>query len=314
MKLLRDDDLRFKALRLKTLGFLFAALLGAVAATLLFAWRQGQFEPKTPLIFISDTGTDLSVGMAVKFSGFKIGSVTQLQLDDRGRVVISVLIEDRYMKWLKPDSVGRVGKEGLIGDAYIDVGVGDPRKLPVEANAELEFMPARSMDEMLREFHDRVMPVVDEVAIQAKRLNDPNGDLNRSLANLRVFSENLKTTQAKLDHVNQLTGSDIPATLTATRDALQHASASLVIVEKRLPELIDRTDRTLGHVEATGRETQQLIEGISPDVVGVVQDSRDLVHKGNEVVDGVTQHWPLSGMVARPEVQPERGDSQGSPR
>ncbi|GAB3266938.1 MlaD family protein [Chitinimonas naiadis] len=316
MALLRDNDPRFRALPWKLAFFAVTALLSAAFVVAFFAWRQGYFEAKTPLSFISDNGNDLKVGMAVKFSGFKIGEVKDLKLDDRGRVRIGVMVEDRHLKWVKADSVGRVAKDGLIGDGYIDVGLGSMQLPPVGRDAELEFVPAKSLDEILREVRDRAMPVINEVESMIKRVNDPQGDLHQTLSNLRTVSAGLNDTRARLDavldNVNRLTAKDVPATLATTREALQRAESSLKQVEERLPGLLDKTDRTLGNLEAATDSSRKLIEQISPDTAALVHEGRNLAQKGNQTVDAVTGAWPLNKLITPPISSPPRSDSQGS--
>lgn len=319
LQLLRDADARFRALPWKLAAFGLTALLGAGLALAFFAWRQGYFEDKTPIYFISDTGTDLRIGMAVKFSGFKIGEVTDLKLEKQGqvgRVRIATLIEDRHLKWVKADSIGRVGKEGFIGDSYIDVGIGDPRLPPVEHDTELEFMPAKSLDDVLREVRDRAVPVFDQVELLIRRINDPQGDLNQTLANLRKLSADLHATRGKVDaalgQVDRLAGKEVPATLASARQALERADRSLQSVEAQLPALLQRTDRTLGNLEAASATARQALDAAAPDAVGLVRDSRELARKGNETVDAVSGAWPLKSLLDPPSSRPPRSDSQGA--
>ncbi|GLR14298.1 mce related protein [Chitinimonas prasina] len=316
--LLRDNDPRFRALPWKLALFGLAALISSAAILLFLAIKQGYFEAKTPISFISDSGNDLKLGMAVKFSGFKIGEVTDLSLDANGpvsRVRISVLVEDRHLRLIKPDSVGRIAKDGLIGDGYIDVGIGSATAPPVERDAELEFVPAKSLDEIMREVRDRAMPVINEVETMIQRVNDPQGDLHQTLKNLRTFSAGLNETRNNLDQVlisvNQLTGKEVPATLATTRQALERADASLQQIEQRMPGLLDKADRTLGHLEAAGNATNQLVKQIGPDAVGLVHEGRELSRKGNETIDAVTGAWPLNKLITPPTSQPPRSDSQG---
>lgn len=315
MNLLRDNDPRFRALPWKLALFGLSAFISAVLIMLYLAARQGYFEAKTPLTFVSDNGNDLKLGMAVKFSGFKIGDVTDLKLDDRGRVRIAVLIENRHLKWIKSDSVGRVAKDGLIGDGYIDVGIGSLKLPPVKRDTELEFIPAKSMDDVLREVQNRAMPVIRQVESLITQFNDPQGDLRQTMANMRSFSAGLSETRSKLDAaldgVNRLASKDAPATLSTTRQLLQDADQSLKMLESRLPAMLDTADKSLGHVEAITKASQNLVEQASPDAIGLVHEGRDLARKGNETVDAVSGAWPLNKLIAPPPTQAPRSDSQG---
>jgi phospholipid/cholesterol/gamma-HCH transport system substrate-binding protein len=315
MLLPRDPDPRFAALPWKLAAFVLMAVGTVLGMLLLIAYRQGFFEDKTPLYFVSDSGTDLRIGMAVKFSGFKIGEVDRLVLDERGRVEIHVLVEDRYLRWIKADSIGRVGRDGPIGDSFVDVGMGDPKLPPVTAHTRLEFIPARSFDEVIAEVRERAMPVFHEVETLIKRLSDPQGDLNQTLANVRKLSEDVHTTRAQLDallrQLNQLAARDVPATLDETRRTLESARKTLDHVEGRLPALLDQTDRTLGEAERAVRTARQTIEQAGPDAVDLIREGKDLVRKGNDTVDAVTGAWPLNRLMPAPVSQPPRSDSSG---
>jgi phospholipid/cholesterol/gamma-HCH transport system substrate-binding protein len=316
MSLIREIDPRFRALPWKLAAFGMTALAGALAVILLFAWRQGYFEPKTPLVFVSDSGTDLKLGMAVKFSGFKIGEVTNLALDPKGRVRINVQVENRYLHWIRPDSVGRVGKDGFIGDGFIDVGLGDLKLPAIHANAELEFIPARSMDDILREVHDRAMPVIQQVEGEMRRLNDPHGDLNQAIANMRQFSAGLGETRDKLntalDNANRLAGKDVPVVLDTTRRVLDHADKTLGLVSDKMPALLDKTDQTLGHLQATSKTANELLIQMGPDVIDLMHGGKELVRKGNDTADALSQSWPFNRIMTPPAVVPPRSDSQGA--
>jgi len=312
--LLQDSDPRFRGLPLRLGAFVLVSLLSAGAVLFLVAKRQGYFESKTPIYFISDTGTGLKNGMAVKFSGFKIGEVLTLTLDERGRVKIDTLIEDRYMKWVKADSVGRVGRDGPIGDTFIDMGLGSASLPSVSGDTQLEFVPAKSFDDLVREVQARVVPVVDEAQALLRRINDPQGDLNQTLANLHKVSVGISDTRARLDmvldNVNHLAVKEVPGTFDKLHKTLDRADRSLKEVETRLPGLLQATERTLANVEAASGGARRVVEQAGPDAVGLIRDGRDLARKGNETVDAVTGSWPLNKVMTPPAARPQRSDSQ----
>lgn len=316
MKLLHETDIRFRALPWKLATFALTAALSAILTLLYVAYKQGYFEDKTPIYFISDSGNDLQVGMAVRFSGFKIGEVRDLSLDARGRVRILTQIESRHLKWLKPDSIGRVGKEGVIGNAYIDVGLGDPRRLAVKAGAELEFVPARSFDEVVREVRDRAVPVFEEVELLIKRVNDPEGDLQQTLANLRVLSSELQTTRRKLDQgLDQLQGlaaKDVPQTLGRVQRTLQEADTALQMVQAQLPSIMRKADQSLENLQNLSATANQTLDAAAPEAIGLIQDGRALVGKGVRTLDKADQLWPLNQLSNPSPRRAPPSDSQGS--
>lgn len=312
--LFKDHDPRFRGLRLKLAAFVLLSMGSLVAVLVFFAHRQGYFEDKTPIFFISDSGTDLRVGMSLKFSGFKIGEVKALTLDERGRVRVDTLVEDRYMRWIKTDSIGRVGRDGPIGDTFIDLGLGSATLPPAARNTQLEFIPAKSFDDLVREVQGKIVPVINEAQALLLRINDPQGDFTRTLVNMRQVTEGLGETRqrvdAALDNLNRLSSQDVPATLASTRQVLERADHALREVDTRLPGLLQSAERSLGHLEALGGSTRKLVDQASPEAVGLIRDSRDLVRKGNDTVDAVTGSWPLNQLLPSPATRPVRADSQ----
>ena len=85
-----DIDPRFQRLGLKLGLFVGAGVLLCLAFRLAMAVRQGYFSPKTPVYFQAASGTDLSPGMAVKLSGFKIGEVSVVDLNQLARVDVEM--------------------------------------------------------------------------------------------------------------------------------------------------------------------------------------------------------------------------------
>jgi len=95
--LLEDKDERFKNLFGKTALFVLLAVLGMGLALVWTGIRNDAFTAKSTVHFVADSGQDLSVGMPVKFSGFKIGKLDTLTLDEQGRVQVEVRIDSKYL-------------------------------------------------------------------------------------------------------------------------------------------------------------------------------------------------------------------------
>jgi len=89
--LLADKDDRFKNLFGKAAVFILLAAIGMGLAFLWTGEKKGAFTAKSPIYFVADSGQDLSVGMPVKFSGFKIGKLNTLTLDEQGHVQVCLL-------------------------------------------------------------------------------------------------------------------------------------------------------------------------------------------------------------------------------
>ena len=75
MKLMEEKDPRFVHIERKIGLFVLFALIGIAAVAMIIAVKQDVFTSKSRIVFITESGSDITEGIAVKFRGFKIGKV-----------------------------------------------------------------------------------------------------------------------------------------------------------------------------------------------------------------------------------------------
>ena len=86
--------LELKALLLLALvGIIIASFVGYVMVA------RGVFEKTQNLFLLSDDSEGIVVGMDLTFSGFPIGRVARIDLQDDGKVRIVVLVPSKDAKW-----------------------------------------------------------------------------------------------------------------------------------------------------------------------------------------------------------------------
>ena len=122
--MIKEEDTRFKHLEKKIGLFAAIAIAGAVAVVLFIGADKDLLTPKYRLKFTTEKGTGFSKGMPVKLSGFRIGRIKNISLNEQAMVDIDMDIAEKYQKWIKTDSMAKLVKEGLVGDSIIEVSVG----------------------------------------------------------------------------------------------------------------------------------------------------------------------------------------------
>ena len=90
--------------------------------------ERGVFTAKYRINFTVDKGTGFFEGMPVKLSGFKIGKIDSMSLDEHAKVKVILLINKKYSKWIRQDSKAILTKEGFIGRGAIEITVGSVNK------------------------------------------------------------------------------------------------------------------------------------------------------------------------------------------
>lgn len=306
-----DIDPRFRRLGLKLGLFIGAGLLLGIGLLLAVAVQQGVFSPKTPVRFQADTGTDLRPGMAVKLSGFKIGEVRRVDLNEQARVDVEMQIEDRYMKWIKADSVAMLAREGMIGDSFISVTSGNPAMPALAPEDRLRFVMGSSLGDIALDVRNRVVPVIDELHTFLKYANDPKGDVRGSVAELRQLIVQVQKTRKEaedtLRQINALASKDVPATLEETRAALVRAEGSLKALEKAIPALTEQAGRSLESVNQasaaatrTAERAGKLMDDSAPRLDRTLAEAEALLREGRAAVTAARGRWPFKG----PDVEP----------
>ncbi|HET8730887.1 MAG TPA: MlaD family protein [Moraxellaceae bacterium] len=314
MSLPTINDPRFQRLGLKLALFVGAGVLLVLAITLTMAVRQGYFSPKTRVRFLAESGTDLRPGMAVKLSGFKIGEVSTVELNQQARVDVEMQIETRYLKWIKRDSVATLAREGMIGDSFISVSSGTPALPPLSTDERLRFVAGSSLGDIAIDVRNRVIPVIDELHRFLSYTNDPKGDIRASFRALHELAVQLQQTRKEVDAtlvaVNQLARDDAPATLAQTRATLERADASLAALEKSLPELSAQASRSLTQLDAaTGAATTaatqagDVMKDAGPRLDRTLVEAEALLRESRAAVSAARGHWPFKGADPVPATE-----------
>ncbi|AOX99489.1 MlaD family protein [Jeongeupia sp. USM3] len=304
MLLLRDNDPRFRRLGLRVSAFVLIGVGIALTLLVLLGLRQGYFVPKTRLHFVAEHGAGLIPGMQVRLSGFKIGVVDAVALNDQAKVDVDLLVEERYIKWIKPDSTAILQQDGLIGDHYIEVAGGSPNQAPIKEGGKLAFAPALGLSEIALDLRQRVVPIIDSVQTTLDTVNDPNGDLRQTLANVRGLTAELRQTRASVDelivNLNKLSAHDLPAVAQTGQQALARVDTLAAELQTRMPTMLDKLDGTLSHASRAASEaeammatTRRAVDTAAPRLPAILRNSDAVLQTSRDALDGASQSWPL---------------------
>jgi len=290
MTLLADKDERFKGLFVKVSIFVLLAVIGVAFNFLYAALRQGMFLQKTPVYFVAPSSQSIHEGMAVKLSGFKIGAVKSMALNEMAQTRVEVLIDDRYMHFLKTDAEVTPTREGVIGDSVLAVDKGSEKSAPLQAGGEIKFTQSGGLEQITQDLRDRLFPAIEDISKLLHDVNDPHGDIRLMLKNMRELSAGLNGTRAKIDQV-----------LDEARPMVQSLNKSSGNLEQKLPGLMNKADATLDNLQKGSAALKSALETSGPQFSGLVGEGRELVSGARKTVDTLNNNWLLkSGTSAEP--------------
>ena len=293
-----------------------AALLILLLLIAAVAWRQDLFTPKTPFVCHTNTSEGLLDNMPVKISGFRIGKVTNVELEGIGRVRIDLEVFTKYSHLLHKDSVAMLGSEGFIGQGVIVI-VTSPNPGPEAAPGdELVFRRVESVIEMAQSLIKQMQSVADEVHAMLVLFTAPDG-LIRNLSSAtkqmdemmpRILSGIEVTVQGLQKSLQETTGvtNQLLAYLNNPEGdmkiAMRDLKGTMADIHVQVPKLLEQLDGSMRNIEQSTLLLRDTLKQASPDLIATVRRAQDDVKDIHDVVDSAKKVWPLSGHL--PEEAP----------
>lgn len=331
MSVFSEHDRRFEGLEPRTGLFLAIAALIVLATIIASLIKHDAFTPTMRVIFFAQSAQGIHKGMSVQLSGFRIGSVRELRIEPDARVRVTLLIGKEYAGLIPQDSYVGLSKEALIGSSFIEIEPGQERTLTITEDSVLRFYRAIDFADMAKELQDKIEPILADVRKVTHSINDPDGDIRKTIGNVRQATAlvaelaqqlnqlagrsegRVDAIAGKVDRVLDQTG----ATLERARGALDTAARSLDTVDRQLPALLLRLDQSLKNVEAVTADARRLSSSLGDDLPLAIREGRGLVEDAHAIVDGAKQAWPVRNFVAPPGQKAlplDSYDSRGSAR
>jgi phospholipid/cholesterol/gamma-HCH transport system substrate-binding protein len=313
----KKEDPRFRHLKKKIAAFTVVAVAVIVGVTLLIGIENDLFTQKYELRFTVEKGTGFTRGMSVKLSGFRIGRVKSISLNEAAKVDIVLQIDKKYQKWIRIDSSAKLVKEGLVGDSVIEVSVGTPPLAVLNDQDRLAYQKTKALDELAEEIADKVKPVLSDVRDIVGYLNDPDGDIKQTMKNFNLLSRNLEQTRRSADTLLVKAGDGVgvvsgklATVLDETTVTVKKTNATLSQLHDRLPGLLTNAESSLRNVEKISLDLKQTEEKVLPQVPILMKKSDDALADTNSVIRAVKGIWPISSYLPAPqEKQFVPGDS-----
>ncbi len=302
MSLLIQHDSDTAALRRGTRRFLIFAALVTLALIAAIVVRQGVFRQTTNYSFVTDSAQDITKGQAVKIAGFRVGAVDGVSLKDDGQVVVTMEIDADHMRFITHDARVELRKEGLVGSATLEILPGPDKSRLAAAQARLTFSRADGLTALANQVRDEIVPMLKDVKVITGALADPKNGLPATLARIRDSADTLNALLANGNQQVNGIGAAATRVLGKAEEDLTHLGQTLEATNKRLPDMLDRTQQVLKHVEQITAEAEASVPSALRDGSAVAADMR-------EIVSGAKQSWPIRNFVDAPAPATLKADS-----
>jgi phospholipid/cholesterol/gamma-HCH transport system substrate-binding protein len=288
---------RFVGIGRKVSVFLLTAVLGVVGVILLVGYKQGIFVRHTTIHFYAADAFGINKGTSVRLFGLPIGSVSNLDISDRGVKVDLAIISD-YTARVPKSSRARLVREGYIGAANIQIVPGEPGHAtqPVSEGDEIEYVPARGVAELIDEFKTQLTPVINDLRRMLVELNQPNSDFRKSMAGANAVFQQLPETNREMRKMLQDSDNAVrqgEATFASVGRVSAQLERDLPLLTQKLSTTLDSLTETSAQFRETTRKNGDALHEVLVQMPGLLRESGDLVREGQEVVGAARNSWLL---------------------
>jgi phospholipid/cholesterol/gamma-HCH transport system substrate-binding protein len=297
--------------------------LGAIVALLLVATlRTDVFARKFTLYVAPPSASAFFVGQEVKFQGFTIGRVDDIELQPRGEVSIALSLLDRYRGMLHQGSTAQLVKPGLLGQEHVELTSGDIQTAMLADGAHVPFREQATLEQLLMDMKPAVAnadSLLAELAQLAHWLNDPKGDVRLATANIRAATQNvdqgavqqavsrISAAAAQFERLSQQladnkAGEHLALSLEKAAQVLKNIEPLTSELKRQAPEaltqsraLVERLDELSRSLSGSAADLQQM----TPELPGLAQESRKAMLEMQRLAGSVRNTW-LGGGSGEP--------------
>jgi phospholipid/cholesterol/gamma-HCH transport system substrate-binding protein len=255
--------------------FIILTTIVILLSLLYLAYEKGFFEKVYTFTLSSKSGDGFTDGMPVVFSGFNIGKVDALELNDKGIVLIHIKIPERHVKWVKQDS-SFILYRPLIGASRIIVTTTNLHGSQLPENKIPEVEIVNDINDVIT----KVPPLIEKITLIAANLEtlshnlaNPKGDFNRILGNVNQATENLDSILKKVDKIADKTDTQ-----------LFGKDGTLPQVNNILKDIVGKLEKLNTTVDNINKISQEASEGMK-DIQILRSDIDDTVNSINSVVN-----------------------------
>ena len=295
---LPNYNLRLQNIEKRTRRFMLGAAGVLLLVLAMIAAKQDYFSRSTTVYFFTPNAQGLSKGMAVKFVGFKVGSVKEINMEPNATVRVKVSLDDEYVHLIGQDAKARLIKEALVGESVVEIIPGSQQVRQVTQNSVLEFERGQDASTVVESLAAQLQPILGDI-----HQITSSGDIQQTLKNLNQASGDFRDT------VKQFTQVGINS-----NKAVTSLNSTLETLDKAVPKLVDKADKTLDNVQSATSDIKKITNDSAGEIPALVRNTNALVQDGQETLGGVKKSWLLNSLFPKPEEQTLPVDGYVAPR
>ncbi len=295
--------MQYSKMKLAVGVFVLTLFITIISLLYLVLENKGTFNKRFNYHFTTDSASFFSIGMPLKFSGFNIGVIDDIALNDDGTVFMTFSVDEENRRWITDGSVLMIIKP-LIGSAHIEVYSAIDNEI-LKPNSELTLLENDDINDMISKLEpavDKILSIINNIDSITSYIAKDDSDLMLTLQNIKKFTANLsesdslltsitgdkestrniiaslnKTTQI-MQELHNITEDISKTTSTLNSDIVSPASSAIKELELIMKDVKQKLDALDSTVKAVGTYDKDIIE-LKEQISVTVQKSNQIMDK-----------------------------------
>lgn len=317
MKLFAAHDSRLAILERKVGLFALAGLGALLLVFVIVAIEQGMFASTTKLRFQTNDVGMIHEGMEVRLRGFKVGKLLGISLKDDGAVEVQFFVDNKYLMHIRHGAKVRLVEQGLLGDGVLEIVPGPKDQPDLVANELLPFERQFGMGELAHELVERLKPILDNVQVTTKSLNESDGLVNHVKKVAVKFekagqdiSSLMQHTQGVIAEENLKLGKTLDSASVAVDKvgvAVDKASSAI----DKAGAAIDQAAVLLDSFNDVARDVGKVTSSSVESIPSMLRDGNEAAEDARNIISSAKDAWPIKNMMEPGETRILPMDSYG---
>ncbi|MCD8491096.1 MAG: MlaD family protein [Geovibrio sp.] len=277
---------KFANLELKVGLFVIISIALMAAIILTFAIKKKLFMPKINVSILTDSGDGITKSMPVKYAGFTISRVYEVELMDDGNVVLHTRIPKQYTKWIRQDSVAKLTSQNIIGSSFIVFSGGSANSLEITDGTSFNLTREGGLAALMEQAQpviEDIKEIVNNVANITQTIEDQSENINRFFGGLGDVGDDLHN---KTGSVGYLVRSDY------IKDEVKNIVGRIEVLQMQLNEIADnvnlKVERTDESIDKLNSALQAFKEGVQ-SIEKAVESAQPTIDNANKISGDVAE-------------------------
>lgn len=283
-------------LKFKVGFFIFLLLINVVGVITYVFIKKGTFEKRYNYHLRTYTAEPFTVGMPVKVSGFQVGRVDKIFLEDNGAVMVTFSVDESNLKWVAKDSL-LVTRKPLLGSAHIILysAIGNP---VLKEGTVIDNMVNNDINDLILKLEPIVAQlgsIVNSVDKITTYLAKDDSELVKIIKNVEKFSSTLAQNESLL---TSLTGDK-----EATKSFIKSINKlySLINNFNKVGENVNNVSANIhkdilpllkefiSELNFIARDIQSKLKSLDPVIDSVSNSNEDIIQIKKQIKTGITK-------------------------